>query len=78
MSAADPNGLIESEYKEILKQNSTASKWNWRVMRRDPTVFVRGAVSHTDHATVHLDIWHRVLMNSESPSRAMAFVAFLD
>ncbi len=73
-----PNGLTETEYKALLKQNSTASKWNWQTMQRDPTVFVRGAVSHADHATIHLDGWHRVAMNTESQSRAMASVAFLD
>jgi hypothetical protein len=28
-------------------------------------VFARGAVSHPDHATIHLDQWHRVLRNTE-------------
>ena len=73
-----PNGLTEKEYKALLKQNSAASKWNWQVMQRDPTVFVRGAVSHADHATIHLGCWHRVAMNTENQSRAMASVAFLD
>ena len=49
-----PNGLTEKEYKVLFKQNRAASKWNWQVMQRDPTVFVRGAVSHADHATIHL------------------------
>lgn len=73
-----PNGLTEKEYKTLLKRNTAASKWNWQIMQRDPTVFVRGAVSHADHATIHLDGWHRVAMNTENQSRAMASVAFLD
>ena len=73
-----PNGLTEQEKKNLLNQNPTASKWNWQVMQRDPTVFVRGSVSHSDHATIHLDGWHRVAMNTENQSRAMAQVAFLD
>jgi hypothetical protein len=28
--------------------------------------FVRGNVSHPDHATIHLDGWHRVLRNTEA------------
>ena len=36
--------------KSLLKRNAEAATWNWRVMQRDPTVFVRGAVSHPDHA----------------------------
>jgi hypothetical protein len=47
-------------------------------MQRDPTVFVRGKVSHADHATIFLNDWHRVAMNTENQSRAMEFVAFLD
>ena len=73
-----PNGLTEKEYKALLKQNASASKWNWQVMQRDPTVFVRGSVSHADHATIQLGGWHRVAMNTENQSRAMASVAFLD
>ena len=73
-----PNGLTAQEYKTLLKRNPAASKWNWQVMQRDPTVFVRGALSHADHATIHLAGWHRVAMNTENQSRAMASVAFLD
>ncbi len=73
-----PNGLTSEQYRDLIKKNKNASKWNWRVMQRDPTVFVRGTVSHPDHATVHLNCWHRVAMNTESQSRAMAAVAFLD
>jgi hypothetical protein len=73
-----PNGLETSEYRKLLKNNPQANKWNWRAMRRDPVVFVRGKVSHPDHATIRLDGWHRVAMNTENQSRAMASVAFLD
>lgn len=27
--------------------------------------FVRGAISHPDHATLHLQAWHRVVLNNE-------------
>lgn len=73
-----PNGLATSDYRNLLKKNPQASKWNWRVMQRDPVVYVRGKVSHPDHATIRLDGWHRVVMNTENQSRAMASVAFLD
>ena len=33
--------------------------------RRDET-FVRGAISHPDHETIHLQIWHRVVQNDEA------------
>lgn len=73
-----PNGLETSEYRKLLIKNPRASSWNWRPMQRDPVVFVRGKVSHPDHATIRLDGWHRVAMNTENQSRAMASIAFLD
>lgn len=73
-----PNGLTDAEYRGLLKRISAAAKWNWRTMQRNPVVFVRGKVSHPDHATIHLGGWHRVEMNTENRSRAMASVAFLD
>ncbi len=73
-----PNGLTEKERSRLLARNPVAASYAWRVMRRDSIVFVRGRVSHADHATIRLDGWHRVLMNTEAQSSAMASVAFLD
>lgn len=73
-----PNGLTHEERKGLFQRNPHATHFNWTVMQRDPTVFVRGKVSHKDHATIYLDGWHRVAMNTENQSRAMASVAFLD
>ena len=72
------NGLTTDMYRKLLKQNPAASRWNWRTMARDPVVYARGKISHPDHATIRLDVWHRVEMNTENRSRAMAQVAFLD
>ena len=47
-------------------------------MVRNPSVYVKGRITHADHATVVLDGWHRVEMNTETQSRAMRHVAFLD
>ena len=73
-----PNGLIEADYRALLQRTSEAAKWGWQVMRREPIAYVRGKVSHPDHATVRLSDWHRVEMNTENRSRAMRHVAFLD
>lgn len=73
-----PNGLTEAERATLFATTPLASRWAWRAMQRDPQVFVRGRVSHVDHATITLDGWHRVLMNTEAESRAQASVAFLD
>lgn len=73
-----PNGLTEQQYGQLLKSTPSAQGWNWRVMRRDPRVYVRGRVWHADHQTVVLPFWHQVQMNTETQSRAMRNVAFLD
>ena len=45
-------------------------------MRRDPEVYVKGRVKHSDHATLHLNGWHRVYQNTETKAAAMRHVAF--
>jgi hypothetical protein len=73
-----PNGLTEREYRRVLRSNAQARTWRWRVMRRNMRVHARGAVRHSDHATITLPFWHQVLMNTETQSRTMANLAFLD
>ena len=73
-----PNELTGDEYRRLLKEHSAAAKWGWRIMARNPVVYVRGKITHPDHSTIGLDGWHRVKMNTENRSRAMASVAFLD
>jgi hypothetical protein len=76
VSPAAPNGLTESEYLALSPEVRQRS--NWRVMKRNARVYVRGRVRHSDHATVVLDGWHEVLMNTENLSSAMSDVVFLD
>ena len=38
---ARPNGVPEAEYRRILRDTPGAKDWGWRVMRRDPEVYVR-------------------------------------
>jgi len=73
-----PNGLKPPEYRAMLLNNPAAKRWGWQVMRRNPGVYARGRVSHSDHETITLPFWHRVSMNTETQSRTMARVAFLD
>jgi hypothetical protein len=73
-----PNGVTPGEYRSILKRNPDAARWGWQIMRRNPGVYARGAVRHSDHATITLPFWHRVAMNTETETRTMANVAFLD
>jgi hypothetical protein len=73
-----PNGVTEDQYKVILADNPKAKGWGWRIMRRNPGVFVKGRIRHADYATITLNGWHQVLMNTEAQSKAMKNVAFLD
>lgn len=72
------NGVTPDEYHSIVKRHPEAARWGWRVMRRNPGVYARGTVRHSDHETITLPFWHRVIMNTETQSRTMANVAFLD
>ncbi len=72
-----PNGVLEKEYQR-LRNEPRFARTSWTVMRRNPEVHARGRVSHADHKTILLPCWHRVQMNTETRSRAMANVAFLD
>lgn len=76
--AQHPNGLTPEEYRDLVRRLPGAKRWNWRVMRRDAGVYARGKVRHPDHACIALPDWHRVLMNTETQTRAMSNVAFLD
>ena len=71
-----PSGLTEDEYRALSE--GERSRWRWRVMRRNPKVYVRGRVRHPDHKTVALCGWHEVFSNTEHLSDAMRNVVFLD
>ena len=73
-----PNGLTEDQYKVILAGNPKAKGWGCALIRRNPGVYVKGRIRHADHATISLNGWHQVVMNTESQSKAMRNVAFLD
>ena len=76
VSPGAPNGLTQTEYRDLSDRER--GRWSWRVMKRNPKVYVRGRVRHPDHATVSLDGWHEVFSNTEHLSQAMRDVAFLD
>lgn len=72
------NGVTPAQYRTILSSNKNAKNWGWQTMQRNPGVYVRGHIRHSDHATITLHGWHQVVMNTENQSRAMRNVAFLD
>jgi hypothetical protein len=58
------------EFFEILKTRRKAKQWGWRQLPYHPDTYVRGSISHPDHATIHLDCCHRVEVNQESQPTA--------
>lgn len=78
VSRRAPNGLTRDQYTSLIARDPRARNSNWRIMVRNATVYATGRVRHPDHATIHLNGWHRVEMNTESRAPAMQHVAFLD
>jgi hypothetical protein len=76
--AQHPQGIRPDAYFEMIRARPRVKSWNWRRMMRNPEAFVKGAISHPDHKTVHLHVWHKVVMNREGESQAMEHVVFLD
>lgn len=75
VSARYPSGLTVEEYQKLPASERNVG---FNVMKRDAAVFVRGKMTHPDHATLKLVGWHQVFMNTENRSSAMRFLAFLD
>jgi hypothetical protein len=73
-----PSGVSMKRYDDIVKQNPKASRWNWRMMQINASVYARGTVRHPDHKTIVLDGWHQVFMNTENEAPGMRHVVFLD
>ena len=73
-----PNGVGAARYAQLLAENPKAARWGWQQFMRDPEVYVRGRVWHSDHKTVALDGWHRVAMNTERDAPFALRVVFLD
>lgn len=69
-----PNGLTHEEFAALIRREPGAKHFNWRDMQREPAVYVKGYIRHADHATVVLETWHRVLMNTERQTQAVAFL----
>lgn len=69
-----PRGLTEVAYRRLLTRRPELRNAGWRVMRRDPEVYVRGRVRHPDHKTIVLPGWHRVHLSGEVVSRSVVFL----
>ena len=74
------NGVSQQEFERLRREDPDgvrAHRWDIRV--RDAEVYVKGKITHRDHATLDLgDIWYRVYLNTEDQSMHAKSVAFLD
>jgi len=70
--------LNETQYRKFIQSHPTASTWAWQVLRRNPRVYAKGRIRHSDHATITLPDWHRVVLNTETETETMRNVAFID
>jgi hypothetical protein len=72
-----PSGLDAAAHAaHVLKHPNDRGKF--RIMLRNATLFVKGRISHPDHATILLNEWHEVAMNTENLAAARKNVVFLD
>jgi len=72
-----PNGLSEENYRRLVKLRDDSVS-SVQVRRIDPSVYVKGRITHHDHKTVILDGWHRVISNTEHLAVAMRHLRFID
>jgi len=73
-----PNGVSEAFYQHQLQNVKGSAQWGWQALRRNPRVYAKGRVRHSDHATLTLPYWHRVVLNTETETDSMRNVAFID
>lgn len=81
-----PTGIDSVQYDALYAAAATGSReererfngQRWQRMVRDAEVYARGKVRHSDHATIELDGWHKVVMNTERFAPHAVNVAFLD
>jgi hypothetical protein len=75
VSGKYPRGLTTIEYNALPESERRPG---FQMMKRDALVYVQGEITHSDHKTISLEGWHRVLLNTENRSMAMRFLVFLD
>jgi hypothetical protein len=75
------NGLVGWVTQEQYRKLAQRPRWvnaRWTTAQRNAELYVKGRIRHPDHATITLDCWHLVRMNTENESVAMRHLAFID
>ena len=68
-------GISDAEYRALPEWVHRVKGWSRRMRITDAvSVLARGAVRHPDHATIHLNGWHRVHINSEVRPASLGFL----
>jgi hypothetical protein len=62
--------IDDVEFAALIAKNPALP---YRIMTRDAVAYVRGRISHDDHATILLRGWHRVYLNNEFWNGRVAF-----
>lgn len=79
-----PNGVSKAEMDKIVDElrkevgPTQSIRIRFQVRTAGAKVYARGYVKHKDHATIHLNGWHEVMMNTESNAKASVYSVFLD
>lgn len=74
-----PTGLTDREYRDLVLRDPAKKNLSWRQMARDPEAYAKGRITHPDHKTIILPLWHHVVPNRESESRSGSVsLVFLD
>ena len=69
-----PNGVTLAQYNNLVKRSPRLKHLFWYDRRRGAEVYVKGKVRHEDHATITLNQWHMVLMNTEETKETVVFL----
>ena len=75
-------GLSPGQHSALTHRKDNEGKLardiRWRQGRVDATVFGRGNVTHSDHSTLRLKVWHQIVPNTESEFVINEQMLFID
>lgn len=61
--------LTVPQYRARLRQRPAAVHEDWRIVQREMNAYARGTVRHAGHPDLTLPVWHRILLNTGTPSQ---------
>jgi hypothetical protein len=70
--------LTEVQRNKLIRNEPDLANITWYRRQGQSSIHARGKITHADHATIHLDGWHRIYMNTENETPARHYVDFCD